>query len=149
MDGTLLPLAPRRSPSRFITSATTSFTSACFITHSLAFRLERGFARLFVRVDDAHDHGLGGQLYRLCGHPRAAALHDQYKLTVAGADDVNGDDRAAGVAERRGLLSGVVVLDVEGFDDQQLLAAERLVLLRRDDVASYTCEKHGAPLNDE
>ena len=35
-----------------------------------------------------------------------------------------------------------VVLDVEGLDDEQLLAVQRLVLLTGDDVAGYASEEH-------
>ena len=66
-------------------------------------------------------------------------------LTLARADGVDRHDRPAGIAERCGLLRRLVVLHVQRLNDKQLLAVQRLVLLRGHDVASDSGEEHGKP----
>src|SRR4051812_46027371 len=126
-----------RLPRRFMTSATTSWTRVAsmrfirFIARrakpraagsTVRLRLVEGLARVGGAVHDADDHGIRGEVLRRVGHAGAAALHDQDELPLARTDDVDRDDRAARVAKRRGLVRLLVVLDVQGLDDEQLLA---------------------------
>ena len=81
-----------------MTSATTSCTRC--LVHRLVLGLIKRLAAKHRRIDDADDHRIGGEILGLLGHAGAAALHDQDELPFAAADDIDGDDRPAGVAER-------------------------------------------------
>src|SRR5262249_26576734 len=84
-------------------------------------------------VHDADDDRADRQLLLLQDLPDAVALrHDEHRGAGAGLDQVDGDERGA----------GVVLLLVERLHDHELVADVGRVLHGRDDVAGDAAELH-------
>src|SRR5262249_54385031 len=104
--------------------------------------LMKRLPRIRRGVDDPDNHRVGGEGLCLLGHASGWTLHDGHELALPAADRSDHDHRPRRALQRSGWVRRLIVLDVQGLDDEQLLAVQHLVLLRRDDVADYTCEKH-------
>ena len=85
-------------------------------------------------VDDPDNAGVDRGFDRIEGKARFLATDEKHFLADAGADGIDGDERA----------SGWLALGREGLDDEQLNPGQVLVFSRDDDVADDFCDLHGS-----
>jgi hypothetical protein len=83
-------------------------------------------------IHDSDDPGVDCRLGRMEGEARFSAADEEYFLSDAGADGIDGHQRAAGWLTRRG----------QRLDDKQLEPDQILVFSSDDDVADDTRQLH-------